>query len=653
MAVTALEIKTCSPVAQGIAFADVGPYQYLEGTVHFAVDPDHPRNAGITDLSRAPRDAQGLVHSSADFRVLQPVAPERGNQRLLLDIVNRGNPTVLTNFNSAVGRMDPGNGFLMRQGYTVVWVGWQDDVPAVPGLIRITVPEAVDAGGQPISGKIAVTFQPDAPVRVQLLSDRLHRPHPAKDLNDRDATLTVQDHEDAPPQTIPRNQWSFAHVEGDRAVPDATSIYLASGFLPGKVYRVVYTTTGAPVIGLGLLAARDMASFLKYATASEGNPCAGHIQYAYSFGRSQSGRFLRHFLYLGLNEDEQDRTVFDGLMPLVAGGGRGEFNQRFGQPSNSNKYSVKNLFPFHDTTQTDTETGRTDGLLARLHARGQRPKVFFINTAAEYWGGHAALIHTDLDGKRDLVPSEAVRIYHLAGTQHGPGNLLLTDTGAADDSRGQQRPNSVDYRPLLRAALMNLDRWVTTGKTPPPSLHPRLEDGTAVPPAHTAATFQAMPGVQFPAHLRSIARLDFGPGVDEGITTILPPKVGKPYPNLVSAVDEDGNELAGIRLPDISVPLATYTGWNVRHPDIGGPGQTLSLLGSTIPFPATQAERRAAGGPRPAIEERYLAKEDYLGRVKQAAEALVQQGYLLAEDLPTVTEQASQRYDLFRGRVSV
>jgi hypothetical protein len=653
MAVTALEIKTCSPVAQGIAFADVGPYQYLEGTVHFAVDPDHPRNAGITDLSRAPRDAQGLVHSSADFRVLQPVAPERGNQRLLLDIVNRGNPTVLTNFNSAVGRMDPGNGFLMRQGYTVVWVGWQDDVPVVPGLIRITVPEAVDAGGQPISGKIAVTFQPDAPVRVQLLSDRLHRPHPAKDLNDRDATLTVQDHEDAPPQTIPRNQWSFAHVEGDRAVPDATSIYLASGFLPGKVYRVVYTTTGAPVIGLGLLAARDMASFLKYATASEGNPCAGHIQYAYSFGRSQSGRFLRHFLYLGLNEDEQDRTVFDALMPLVAGGGRGEFNQRFGQPSNSNKYSVKNLFPFHDTTQTDTETGRTDGLLARLHARGQRPKVFFINTAAEYWGGHAALIHSDLDGKRDLVPSEAVRIYHLAGTQHGPGNLLLTDTGAADDSRGQQRPNSVDYRPLLRAALMNLDRWVTTGKTPPPSLHPRLEDGTAVPPAHTAATFQAMPGVQFPAHLRSIARLDFGPGLDEGITTILPPKVGKPYPNLVSAVDEDGNELAGIRLPDISVPLATYTGWNVRHPDIGGPGQTLSLLGSTIPFPATQAERRAAGGPRPAIEERYLAKEDYLGRVKQAAEALVQQGYLLAEDLPTVTEQASQRYDLFRGRVSV
>jgi hypothetical protein len=243
-------------------------------------------------------------------------------------------------------------------------------------------------------------------------------------------------------------------------------------------------------------------------------------------------------------------------------------------------------------------------------------------------------------------------VYHLTGTQHTPGNLQLTDTGTADDSRGQQKPNSVDYRPLLRAALVNLDRWVSRGEAPPPSLHPRLDDDTAVPPAQTAATFQALPGVQFPAHLRSIARLDFGPGVQEGQATLLPPKVGTPYPSLVSAVDEDGNELAGIRLPDITVPLATYTGWNLRHPDIGGPGQTLSLLGSTIPFPATQADRQSAGDPRSSIEERYPSKEDYLERVKQAAEALVQQGYLLAEDLPTITEQASQRYDLFRGRVS-
>lgn len=656
MAVTALEIKTRSPFAQGKTFGNVGPYQQLDGTVHFAVDPDHPGNAGITDLKLAPRDSRGLVCCSADFRLLQPVAPQQGNQRLLLDIVNRGNPTVLTNFNSAAGRMEPGNGFLMRQGYTVVWSGWQDDVPTTPGLIRIQVPEAVDADGQPVTGKIAVTFQPDAHLQIQLLADRMHRPHPARDLHEHDATLTVQEHEDAPPRTIPRGQWSFAHLDGDRVVPDATHISMASGFLPGKVYQVVYTTVGAPVIGLGLLAMRDIVAFLRYGTASEGNPCAGHIQYAYSFGRSQSGRFLRHFLYLGLNQDEWHRTVFDGLIPLVAGGGRGEFNQRFGQPSNSHKYSMKNLgfvFPFHDTVQTDPDTGRTDGLLARLASTGVLPKMFFINTSAEYWGGYAALTHADLDGKRDLASLDAVRIYHLAGTQHSPGNLQLTDTGTADEARGLHRPNSVDYRPLLRAALVNLDRWVTLGYTPPPSLHPRLDAGTAVPPAHTATTFQAIPGVHFPLHLRSIARLDFGPGVEEGIPTLLPPQVGRPYTNLVAAVDADGNELTGIRLPDISVPLATYTGWNVRHPDSGGPGQTLALLGSTIPFPPTPAARQASGDPRPAIAERYASREDYLRQVQRAAVALVEQGYLLAEDMSTVSDQAGQRYDLLQSRGSL
>jgi hypothetical protein len=276
------------------------------------------------------------------------------------------------------------------------------------------------------------------------------------------------------------------------------------------------------------------------------------------------------------------------------------------------------------------------------------PKIFCINTASEYWGGHAALTHIDLDGTHDLASSAPVRLYHLAGTHHGPGTLQFTATGTRDDGLGQHTPNAVDYRPLLRAALVNLDRWVSAGTPPPPSRHPRLADGTAVPPAHTAATFQTIPGMHFPAHLRSIARLDFGLETDEEICTILPPRVGKPYANLVAAVDADGNERAGIRLPDISVPLATYTGWNVRHPDVGGPGQMLALLGSTIPFPATRAERQATGDPRPAIEERYASREDYLCQVQQAAEALVRQGYLLAEDLPTVADQAAQRYALFR-----
>src|SRR5919106_972580 len=471
MAVTSLEIQKRSPYAQGIAFGEVGPYQLLEGTVHLAVDPTHPSNAVITDLKRAPRDTNGLVHCSADFCILQPVSSQRGSHRIFFDVVNRGNPTAMTNLNSASGRMEPGNGFLMSQGYTVVWCGWQYDVPSTAGLMSVKVPEAV---------------------------------------------LMVREHQDGPPQVISRSQWSFARLEGGRVVPDASHIYMESGFQPGKVYEVIYTTTGAAVVGLGLLAPRDMVSFLRYGAARQGNPCAGDIQYAYAFGRSQSGGFLRQFLYQGLTEDEEDRTVFDGVIPLVAGSGRGEMNQRFGQPSAGPKLGTARLFPFHDTVSTDTDTGRTDGLLARLSAQGKVPKIFLINTSAEYWSGHASLIHTTLDGSRDLPPLDAIRIYHYAGTQHGPGKLELHDVDVRQGPRGQQPGNSVDYRPLLRSALVNLDSWVSAGQEPPASCHPCLGDGTAVPLERTEAVFRAIPGVKFPEHLKYVYHLDFGPEAHEG-----------------------------------------------------------------------------------------------------------------------------------------
>ena len=647
MAVTSLEIQKRSPYAQGIAFGEVGPYQLLEGTVHLAVDPTHPSNAVITDLKRAPRDTNGLVHCSADFCILQPVSSQRGSHRIFFDVVNRGNPTAMTNLNSASGRMEPGNGFLMTQGYTVVWCGWQYDVPSTAGLMSVKVPEALSDQGGTISGKIAVAFQPHATIQVNMLSDRLHQPHPVKDINDPEAVLMVREHQDGPPQVISRSQWSFARLEGGRVVPDASHIYMESGFQPGKVYEVIYTTTGAAVVGLGLLAPRDMVSFLRYGAARQGNPCAGDIQYAYAFGRSQSGGFLRQFLYQGLTEDEEDRTVFDGVIPLVAGSGRGEMNQRFGQPSAGPKLGTARLFPFHDTVSTDTDTGRTDGLLARLSAQGKVPKIFLINTSAEYWSGHASLIHTTLDGSRDLPPLDAIRIYHYAGTQHGPGKLELHDVDVRQGPRGQQPGNSVDYRPLLRSALVNLDSWVSAGQEPPASCHPCLGDGTAVPLERTEAVFRAIPGVKFPEHLKYVYHLDFGPEAHEGIVTKLPPLVGESYPSFVSAVDQDGNELAGIRLPDVSVPLATNTGWNLRHHDSGGPGQMMPLVGSTIPFPASIAGREASGDPRLSIEERYASKDEYLDRVKQAAQMLVDQRHLLSEDVETVLGQAAERYDLF------
>ena len=291
-------------------------------------------------------------------------------------------------------------------------------------------------------------------------------------------------------------------------------------------------------------------SFLRYGSAEAGNPCAGDIEHAFTFGRSQSGGFLRRFLYCGLTQDEEDRPVFEGLIPLVAGSGRGEMNQRFGQPSTPARPSAGRSFPFHDTLQTDPDSGRTDGLLARLDAAGKTPKVLLTNTSAEYWSGHASLIHTTMDGSADLEPSENVRIYHYSGTQHGPGQLNLFDVDVREGPKGQQLDNSVDYRPLLRAALKNVERWAIEGVEPPASRHPRLDDGTAVPAPELEATFRSIPGVNFPTVLKHVHRADFGPDAHNGLVQPAPSS-NEPYPNFVPAVDADGNEVTGIRLPDL------------------------------------------------------------------------------------------------------
>ena len=645
MAVTSIEIKERGPYAEGMTFGDTGAYEQLDGTVYFAVDPADPANSLITDLELAPRNAAGLVEFSADFRMLKPLDAEKGNHKLFFDVVNRGNVLSLRRINSAPNNdhMDPGNGFLMRRGYTQVWCGWQHDVPlGNTGGLRAYVPEAANT-----RGRIAVTFQPNESATTQMLSDRKHLPYPADPLDQPDAQLSVQEYADGPNTVLPRSEWSFGRLEDGNLVPDASHICMAKGFEPGKVYRCIYTTATAPVVGLGIAAVRDLISHLRYSDTAD-NPGAGDIQHALAFGSSQSGRFLRHMLYLAMNQDERDRKVFDGMIAHIAGGRRGEFNQRFGQPSNLLESSAGSVFPFTDIDQTDPETGQTDGLLSRLTARAKVPKIFLTNTSSEYWGGHAALTHVDSTGTKDIRPSDSVRIYHFSSTQHNAGVLPLghtQDTGA----RGLRPFNWVDWRPLMRAAVDNLDAWVTKGTMPPASKHARLDDGTAVPSEALKSVFNAFPGFGFPDHLRHVTRLDFGPS--EGITEHLPPVTGKPYPALVPNVDADGNDVAGIRLPDVAVPLATATGWNLRHPDTGGPGETHKTMGSTVPFAFTRQERQDASDPRPSVEERYASKDDYLDRVEGVARDLVSEGYLLDEDVPSVGQMAADRYDLIESQV--
>ncbi len=638
MSVTALEITARSLVLDGRPFGAAGAYEKLAGTLRFAVDPGHRANAAITDLDRAERGAGGRVEFQGDFYLLRPADAARGNRSLLLDLPNRGRKVALGMFNSAVRVADPatvedfGNGFLMRHGFTVAWIGWQHDVPRRDGLMALDVPRA-----RGVSGLARCEFRPNTPVDELPLADRYHIPHPAAERDDPAARLTVRAHGGAAAVAVPRGAWRFT--------ADAAHIRLEGGFAPGHIYDLVYRASDPPLVGLGFLAVRDTAAWLRHASAAAGNPCAGALDRAYVFGVSQSGRFLRHLLYLGLDETEDGRLAFDAVIPHVAGARRGEFNLRFGQPSLNAQEALGSLFPFIDEVSTDPVTGQRDGLLARLSARGRAPRIVAINTAAEYWRGDGSLVHTDVEGRRDVEPAAGIRVYLFAGCQHTPGALPPPETDPNTGGRGIHPFNVVDYAPLLRAALVNVDRWVGEGIEPPPSAVPRLADGTAVAGEATSATFRAIPGVRFPDRLARPARLDFGPETARGIATELPPKVGGQFPSYVCAVDADGNEVAGIRPVELRAPLATVTGWNPRHPAQGAPGDLMQMMGSTLPFPRTRQARERAGDPRLAIAERYASREAYLAAVRAAAEALVAARHALAEDVEAMVERGGRLWD--------
>ena len=623
--VTVLEMQKREVVLDGKPFGDAGAYEKIAGTMRFSVDPAHPLQRQITDIGLAQKNAEGRVEFSADFCLLKPVVARKGQGRLLVDVANRGRKVALGMFNSAPRVPDPstpadfGNGFLMRHGYTVAWIGWQPDVPHVDGLMALDVPRA-----KGVTGFMRCELRPNTRADVLPLADRYHIPNPTLDVADPQARVTVREHAGAAAVELPRSAWRF---------PDPGHIELTGGFTPGAIYDVVYRSADPQLVGLGFLAVRDTAAWLRWAPAASGNPCAGEIERAYLFGVSQSGRFVRQMLYLGLDEDEQGRMVFDAAMPHVAGGRRGEFNLRFGQPSLNAQEAVGSLPPFND-----------EALFKRIRERGRIPRIFATNTSAEYWRGDASLIHTDIEGSRDAEPAEFVRTYLFAGTQHTPGALPPADVDPNTGSRGYHCFNLSDYAPLLRCALVNLDRWASAGIEPPPSAFPRLADGSAVEAESLAAVFRSLPGARFPDRVNRVPRLDFGPDIERGIAQY-PPKTGTTYRTYVSALDADGNEAAGIRGPELAAPLATLTGWNPRHPEQGAPGDLMSMMGSTLPFALTRAERERSGDPRASVAERYPSRAAYLERVREAVRTLIAARQALAEDLDAIVERAGQRWD--------
>lgn len=647
MAVVELELKDRRPYANGSVFANGGAYERVDGTLTLAVDPLADANAAVVDLALAPRDGDGRVRFRADFSLVTPADAARGNRRLIVDIPNRGNAITVPQFNRVQRQGltpgdDPvGDAFLFRHGYSIVSVAWQWDVLPAPGILVFDPPYA-EIDGKPVRGQVMVEFRPSAPTRTTVLCNRVHRPYRAADIEEQNARLIVRDFEDDADTVIPREQWRFARETESGVVPSDGHMYLESGFVPGKIYTIVYTTEGAPVTGTGLLALRDAAIFFR--RPSPLNPASAGFDYVYAFGSSQTGRLQREFLRAGLNADEAGSLAFDGMLPQIAGGRRGEFNHRFAQPSAQAPTSFGHLPPFADDPVYDPLTGVTAGLLDRLRARNAVPRIVYTNSSAEYWRCDGSLAHMDPTGGRDLHLPDEVRSYFFAGTQHGGGSLPLS-RALPDGGAAQNYANILDYRPLQRAALVNLDAWVSRGIEPPASRYPRVSDGTATT-REAAIGAQVVPGLRTPNpdRLWRIRATDLGPDAERGIGRF-PAIEGATYGTRVSAVDTDGNEVAGIRLPDLAEPVATYIPWNLRTPEMGAPEQVVQFLGSTFFFAATRNQRETAGDPRPSIEERYAGREEYTERVRAVARRLAADRYLLDEDVELLTELAVARFD--------
>ncbi|MCW5982127.1 MAG: hypothetical protein KIT09_28835 [Bryobacteraceae bacterium] len=653
-----------SDVLDGKSMGPAGPYERIVAKAYFEIDPKLEANRIISDIDLAPRNERGMVEFSSDIYVLKPTEPARSNGTILYEVSNRGGKGLLSMFCFG-GGVDPrteadfGDALLLEQGYTLVWIGWQFDTPVKNELVRLYPPVAKNKDGSSIEGLVRAEFVSDEKIFSHSLADRNHVAYPVLDPMDASIQMTVRENREAQRRVVPREQWQFARVENGKPVSDAASVYMKAGFEPGKLYEVVYKSKDPALVGLGPAAVRDFISFLKYKQPPDPTGPFGakpifvlsdmrqHMKRAIGFGTSQSGRFLRTFLYYGFNRDEEGRIVFDGVWSHVAGGGRGSFNHRFAQPSRDghphmNTFYPTDIYPFSDADQADAETGRNEGILTRARADKVVPKIFYTNSSYEYWGRAASLIHTTLDGKQDAAPADGTRIYLFSGTQHGPGRFPPAK------NKTQHLANANDYRWAMRGLLVAFNRWLTDGVEPPASKYPLLSKGELVAPG--ALRFPKMAGVEVPTNIQRAYRVDYGPEFrSKGIVSIEPPKVGRPFVTLTPQVDADGNEIAGIRLPVVQAALGSFTGWNLRDPAIGAPQELFSMVGSYLPFARTKAEREKSGDPRPSVEERFAGREAYVAKLRSAAEDLAKSGYILDDDVWKIVETGSAQWDFVMG----
>jgi Alpha/beta hydrolase domain len=682
-----------SPTFEGASFGATGQYEKIVGRAYGAVDPLDSRNAGITDIELAPRNPDGLVEYDMDFFILKPRDMSRGNRTIFWEAPNRGTKRAIELFNRAPETFDPttaahaGDGFLMRQGYTIVWSAWQGDVlplsdPRLGSLMTMRVPVATLLGGD-ITGQVYAQYiannpQPTLPLSFGNFGFFSHSSYETVTRDTTQVRLTRRPNNSAAPQAIPSTDFAFAtNCNNVAATASTTNICLkAPGFSPDQIYELTYTAKNPLVLGLGFAATRDMMEFFKHADADdEGtqNPLRG-AQKALLTGYSQSGRFARSFLQLGFNEGENGRMVFEGVFPQIASA-RLPLNIRFGQPGRGYGQHEDTFFPAFETplsyvSSHDPLTGRTAGLLDRCLATRTCPRIMHVVSSWEYWQGRHSLNQTDALGTQDLRESPFVRMYLLTSTQHqsvpAPAPGTLPPLGICQWPQNPA-PQAETYRALLSA----LTDWVTANVTPPKSAVPTLESGTLVRPDPATFTFPTIPPTTYvpaaptvavewcrrtdpsatscdnPTHNR-LQLLDFGPGFEaeavSGEVTNNPPSIvpGFEYAVLVPVVNSDGNETSGVRSTEVQVPLGTHTGWSRRRQG-RALDQNCRTNGIYIPFALTAAEREAAGDTRLSLEERYGSHDYYVKKVEHAAKKLLKKRFLLPEDAVRLVEEAKSR----------
>ncbi len=659
--ITQLTITTrTSPAFEGASFGIVGQYEQLDGTAVGEVDPNDPLNAVIQDIALAPRNARGNVEYSMNISILKPIDMSRGNHTLIYDVVNRGNKLV-TNLNIGGNATNLGDGFLERQGFTLAWSGWENDIT---GGIRINVPIARNPGGSDITGRVRSEYILGAPSSTQNIT--APPVYEAVTTSNAGATLTRRVHQRDPRELIPNSQWAFADCRSTPfpGVPDPTRVCLQGGFDTNHIYELVYTAKNPTVAGLGFAATRDFISFLRNGgdakdpnghksgnllPPSPMNPLGDAIQNALIYGSSQSGRWIRTFIQLGFTQDEGGAQVVEGAMPHIASN-RGAFNVRFAQPTRlSGTQHTEVEFPGAESpatwgTMNDKLSGVKGGQLERCSNTHTCPVIIQTVSDTEYWQSLMALNTTNAEGTQDLKLPAGVRLFQFASTHHGGGNPLAQPPAVlpAVPNACQLRANSNPYVWHQRALLMALREWAVNGTEPPASLYSTIRAHSLVPAAQIRIPY--IPAVNFT--LAGLANqkfaLDRGPAYDtEDISGIMaePPVPGAAYPVLQPQVDADGNDIDGLRNTNVQVPLGTYTGWNIRRAGFSE-GDSCDLTGGFIPFFRTRAERLAAGDPRLSLEERYPTHEYYVNSIIAAANGLLSKGLLLQEDADSIVAAA-------------